>query len=287
MATSRHAPAWMAVAWVVWWRSGCFTVGCTETFMRRPLAAVPSRGLLGWKPTKNTERKAVADFSAHAAKLFDNMRGPAALLAGAVVPLGFLAAPKIAKDDPTWLKRVKRMHYVIASIAICCHLTTVVWSTITVNKLNETAPPHVGSLMQLLKQHYELPWIGCNVNFIMGLLAFACLLVTFSLASVTQASYGLVSRPVACTVAAAICLMISIVNDGVSQGDGTAGSGVRFGSNMFFLFGRYISLLAAHAVRGPRPLLLLAFVFAGSAGYFIMKIQTAKDTTDTETATAK
>ena len=78
--------------------------------------------------------------------------------------------------------------------------------------------------------------------------------------------------------------MISIVNDGVSQGDGTAGrrevliawttatmwnliaqtsidkllsmrlgmhvtsGGLRFGSNMFMLFLRYLSLLAAHAL---------------------------------------
>ena len=31
------------------------------------------------------------------------MRAPAALLAGAVVPLGFFAAPKIEHDDQPWL----------------------------------------------------------------------------------------------------------------------------------------------------------------------------------------
>ncbi|CAE7359594.1 ISPF [Symbiodinium natans] len=272
MAKCRHGPCMIVAAWLLFRYAGCFAVGCAETFTRRPRAAVPSRGILGWVPT---QRKATADFSAHAAKLFDNMRGPAALLAGAVVPIGFAASPKITSEDPPWLKRVKRLHYVIASVAICCHLTTVVWSTITVNKLNETTPPQVGSLMQLLKQYYELQWIGCNVNFIMGLLAFACLLVTFSLASVSPASHGLVCKPVACTVAAAICFMVSIVNDGVSQGDG---GGVRFGSNMFFLFARYVTLLATHALKGPRPLLLLGFIFSGAAGYFVMKIQTAKET---------
>ena len=34
---------------------------------------------------------------------FDNMRAPAALLAGAIVPLGFFAAPKIEKEDADWL----------------------------------------------------------------------------------------------------------------------------------------------------------------------------------------
>ena len=57
--------------------------------------------------------------------------------------------------------------------------------------------------------------------------------------------------------------MVSIVNDGVSQGDGGRGyqfssqwavrschvpGGVRFGSNMFFLFARYVTLLATHAL---------------------------------------
>ena len=46
---------------------------------------------------------------------FDNMRGPAALLAGAVVPLGFLAAPKIAKDDPTWLAAVSDLTTTVRS----------------------------------------------------------------------------------------------------------------------------------------------------------------------------
>jgi len=125
--------------------------------------------------------------------------------------------------------------------------------------------------MQFLQRDYELPWIGCNVNFILGLLTFAGLLVTFSLAT-----HGPVCKPVACTVAAAICLMVSIVNDGVSQGDGVVG-GVRFGSNMASLFARYICLLAKHALKGPRPLLLVAFFLAGAAVFFMVKLQAAKD----------
>ena len=37
---------------------------------------------------------------------FDNMRAPAALLAGAVVPIGFLGAPKITESDPAWMARL-------------------------------------------------------------------------------------------------------------------------------------------------------------------------------------
>ena len=34
-------------------------------------------------------------------------------------------------------KRAKRLHYILASVGVCCELIAVVWSTVAVNKLNE------------------------------------------------------------------------------------------------------------------------------------------------------
>eukprot|EP00913_Durusdinium_trenchii_P024351 g22861.t1 len=121
--------------------------------------------------------------------------------------------------------------------------------------LYETTSAHSSSLMELLQRDYELAWIGCNVNFILGLMAFASCLVSFSCVT-----WGAVSRPIACTVLATECLIISIVNDGVVQGDGRAG-GVRFGCNLFSLCKRYIVLLAYHAWHGQRLTLALSFCF--------------------------
>ncbi|CAJ1326957.1 unnamed protein product [Effrenium voratum] len=212
----------------------------------------------------------MADYSMQAARMFDNMRGPAVLLAGAIVPLGFFAAPRIEKDDPAWLKRGKRLHYLLASIAICCELVAVVWSTIAVNKLNETNTAPARSLMELLQRDYELPWIGCNVNFIFGLMGFASLLVSFS-----YVSFGPVSRPIACTVLAAECFIISIVNDGVVQGDGQEG-GLRFGCNLFSLVRRYLRLLLVHAVKGQRIMVVASFLMLFLAAYYLAKLQLQK-----------
>lgn len=209
----------------------------------------------------------LADYSGQAARMFDNMRAPAALLAGAIVPLGFFAAPKLEKDDSPREKFVKRLHYLVASIGICCELIAVVWSTVAVNKLNEAAVHPSMSLMELLQRDYELPWIGCNVHFIVGLMAFASLLVSYA-----YVSFGAVSKPIACVVCAAECLMISVVNDGVVQGDGREG-GVRFGCNLFSLIKRYGFLLITHAVHGHRLTLLASFFFLILAVFYLVRVQ--------------
>lgn len=225
---------------------------------------VRERGRLGGGGRAgSSQTQRLADYSGQAARMFDNMRAPAALLAGGIVPLGFFAAPKIEPTDSVAHKWVKRIHYLVASIGICCELIAVVWSTVAVNKLNEAASNPSLSLMELLQRDYELPWIGCNVNFILGLMAFASLLVSYS-----YVSFGAVSRPITCTVCAAECLMISIVNDGVVQGDGREG-GVRFGCNLFSLIKRYGVLLVTHAAHGNRFTLLLAFLFVLLAVFYI------------------
>lgn len=208
------------------------------------------------RQAQNAALAGLADYSGQAAKLFDNMRAPAALLAGALVPLGFFAAPKLDSSDEAWLRRAKQLHYALAAFSICCQLTTVVWSTITLNKLNETATPPMRSVAHLLQTEFELPWVGCNVNFILGLLGFGSCLISFSFIS-----FGRMSKPVACIIGAALSLQISIVNTGVQQGDGIDG-GIRFGCSFVGLCGRYVWLLFSHAMRGPKPLLLLSGAFA-------------------------
>lgn len=47
----------------------------------------------------------------------------------------------------------------------------------------------------------------------------------------------------------AICLMVSIINDGVTQSDGSV-DGVHLGASAVSLYRRYISLLLQHALEG-------------------------------------
>lgn len=232
---------------------------------------VSERGRLGGGGrAKSPPTQRLADYSGQAARMFDNMRAPAALLAGAIVPLGFFAAPKLDFYDKPREQFVKRLHYIVASIGICCELIAVVWSTVAVNKLNEAAVDPSKSLMELLQRDYELPWIGCNVHFIVGLMAFASLLVSYA-----SVSFGSVSKPIACIVCAAECLMISVVNDGVVQGDGRAG-GVRFGCNLFSLIKRYGVLLITHALHGRRLTLLASFFFLILAVFYLVRVQLKK-----------
>eukprot|EP00434_Breviolum_minutum_P014382 symbB.v1.2.012682.t1/scaffold880.1/size155533/4 len=91
---------------------------------------VRERGRLGGGGrAESSQTQRLADYSGQAARMFDNMRAPAALLAGGIVPLGFFAAPKIEPTDSVAHKWVKRIHYLVASIGICCELIAVVWST--------------------------------------------------------------------------------------------------------------------------------------------------------------
>jgi len=193
-------------------------------------------------PAKTAER-ALMDYSAAAKGLFDNMRGPASFLAGSMVPLGFFAAPKVSEGDSPTMKRVKRLHFVIATITIACELLTVMWSTVAVNKLTEAAALPAESVMQLLSRDYELEWIGCNVNFMIGLLGFASCLVTFAFTS-----FGPAKHFVSLFMSASFCLMMSIINDGVAKGDGGDFS---FAGNFAGLLMRYVQLLITRIWKSP------------------------------------
>ena len=79
---------------------------------------------------------ALQDYSAAAASLFGNMRIPAALVAGAVIPLGFVAAPQLEKGKEGTVQRlVKIVHALLGILTLSMELITIVWSTISVNKL--------------------------------------------------------------------------------------------------------------------------------------------------------
>jgi len=183
------------------------------------------------------------DYSGIAKELFNNMRMPASFLAGAMVPMGFAAAPTISKEDSLMMKHAKSFHYIMATVTISCELLTVMWSTVAVNKLTESTVDSAPSVIHLLNRDYELEWIGCNVNFMIGLLGFASCLV-----SKAFISFGPAKKFISCFVAASVCLMLNIINVGVAQGNG---SDFQFGNNFGDLVKRYIVLLFAHAVNKP------------------------------------
>lgn len=165
------------------------------------------------------------------------MIGPAAMLAGGLVPLGFLAEP--LPDHTPLLRKLQCVYYFLSVASLANELLAIMYATVASNKLTEVAvvvPPAVSSVFALIKRDYELQWVGCNVHFMLGLLGFVgmVLIRAYALfpASLNRAAAGLGMS--------ALLGMLSIVNAGVAQGDGR---GHVFGGNLLTLALRYAWLL--------------------------------------------
>lgn len=197
------------------------------------------------------------DFTPAAVDLFSNMRVPAALIAGAVIPFGFAAMPRPVMGESRGKRLAKITSALLASFTLATELITIVYATVAVNKLREVVPAPSSSLMQLLQRDYEMGWLGVNVHFFAGLISLAIM------SSITiWLNFGMqVGRAAAFGASAAVCLMIAIVNNGIHQGDGTGE--FRFGGNLFTLTLRYLVLLARNGLHnGPRFLLWAALALA-------------------------
>ena len=143
-------------------------------------------------------------------------------------------------------------------------LISVMYATISTNKLREAAVAPTASLKALLVEgEYALPWIGCNVHFISGLLGFAATVginmwLNFG---------GAVGKVAACAVCSALMLMLSICNDAASKGAGS----------VLALFTRYVSLLLSSCVGGKRMLLMASLGFAvASVGLAVRELPVQK-----------
>ena len=116
-----------------------------------------------------TPAAAVADYSGAVASLFDNMRAPAALIGGSLVPLGMLGAPPASKGDKPMVRALKKLYLITAILAICGEITAVVYATIVINKLAETEIAPASSVVALIARDYELEWIGARPGVDMAL----------------------------------------------------------------------------------------------------------------------
>ena len=202
---------------------------------------------------------ALGDHTGAAVELFSNMRVPAALIAGAVVPYGFAAMPKPAPGDGRRSRVLKVLHAYLATFTMMTELVTVVYATIAVNKLREMPHAPTESVFALMQQNYEMGWLGANVHFFSGLISLA----TMSSLSVWLHHGALVGRAAALAAAAAVSLMLAVVNHGIDQG---GGGGSRFGANLFGVVVRYLRVLFRNGFRtGPRWLLWSCLALTAAA----------------------
>ena len=118
---------------------------------------------------------AMANYSKDAIGLFNNMRTPAALLTGGLVPLGILMNSPIHDDDSRKTRVLKKAGVVLGVTSLLSEILAVVYSSIAINKLVELPSPDTASVADLLSKHHSLPWLGTNVHFILGMMGFVLL----------------------------------------------------------------------------------------------------------------
>ena len=225
----------------------------TRSFSPRQVITTHPSSPLVRRAKDTTALKAVADYSGAARALFGNIISPAALLAGGLVPLGFLAQP--LPGNKTRDKRLRSIYWLLAVLSLANELTAIVYATVASNKLTEIAAAPASSVFALIQRDYELSWIATNVHFLFGLFGFLSMI---GLRAFTNFPCSL-NRAAAGIVFSALLGMCSVVNRGVSAGDGT---GHVYGSSIVTLVFRYFLLLAKQ-VRKQGGIMAMAAIALG------------------------
>ncbi|CAB9525267.1 expressed unknown protein [Seminavis robusta] len=250
---------------------------------------------------------ALKDYAPAAASLFNNMKTPASILAGAMIGMGFLSPlpqppphikaveprkkgkkgteePELATIIHKSLDRMLRKSYLLVTIfSFGSELLAVIWSTVAVNQLTETAVAPAASVWELLKRDwYDLAWSATNSHFLFGMLGFMWMVGTRAFLMVQAKPWNInpvlagdeadslsMSAASILLVASSFLLMMAIVNRGVATGGGQVGDS--YGGSVLSLFQHYIKLLSEQAIgaaiapAGPLEILSIIFGVTGFA----------------------
>jgi len=211
-----------------------------------------------------------ADYSDAAKALFGNIVGPASMLTGGLVPLGFLAAP-LPDDGKKWKQKARCLYMALSVASLLNELLAIMYATVATNKLTEVASAPAASVFALIQRDYELPWVATNVHFMLGLIGFCAMIMLRALCifpiSLNSALAGM--------ALSALVGMISIINGGVAQGDGR---GSRHGGTIVSLGARYVTLLTKNIYQRKSPLAAVSIVL-----FVIFGIQTIQNLMSAET----
>jgi len=202
----------------------------------------------------STAAVALKDYTGVASGLFNNMRTPAALVGGAVVPMGITSAPKIEETDSPKMKVMKRVSFILGVGSLMSQIVAITYSTVAINKLAELKYEPTEDVNELIASHYKLEWLGTNIHFLFGLFGFGILAIFKS-----YFKYGSrVGNVNACWSSAAMLFCISIVNQGIAQGGGE--QGITYGSNIFGITVNYLGLVLKYARGGVTPAISVGVV---------------------------
>ncbi len=199
-----------------------------------------------WTSAVDTASVVLKDHSEAAISLFNNMRTPAALIGGSLVPLGILSAPKVEKGDSKTIIFMKKANILLGVTSLLSEVIAVTYSSIAINKLVEVKSPLTKGCAELIANSYELAWIGTNIHFLLGLLGFGLIVGSKAYLS-NSADIGRVT--IGWSIAAFL-QALSIVNKGIAMGQGSSDRSWRFATNFFTLNIRYLALIVQSTKRG-------------------------------------
>ncbi|GKY98267.1 hypothetical protein MPSEU_000784400 [Mayamaea pseudoterrestris] len=219
----------------------CCFASMSTGFSPRAILTGATRNMPKASPSTTLQ---LAQYGPDAISLFNNMKTPASIIAGALMPLGFLnPLPMKNEEKPEGsFKRGLRLSYqVVAMLSLLSELISVMWATVAVNQLTEMQIAPAESVWHLLIRDFNVPWLGTNAHFVFGMLGFA-----YMLACRTYFHYdgGRMGTGIAGLAFSGLLLMISIVNRGVSSG---SGQGLRYGRHVGGLFYSYVVKLMQRA----------------------------------------
>eukprot|EP00532_Pseudo-nitzschia_australis_P013610 CAMPEP_0168223994 /NCGR_PEP_ID=MMETSP0140_2-20121125/11744_1 /TAXON_ID=44445 /ORGANISM="Pseudo-nitzschia australis, Strain 10249 10 AB" /LENGTH=474 /DNA_ID=CAMNT_0008154187 /DNA_START=467 /DNA_END=1887 /DNA_ORIENTATION=+ len=226
----------------------------------------------------------LADYAPAATSLFNNMKLPAAVVTAGMISLGFATGfPELPRETPqnkhVFTPRLrercdalKRLHIVVALIAVTSELIVVMWAAVEVNQLTEKKFALAASVWDLIERDCDLAWSAVNSHFVMGIIGFVAMLTlrAYVMLLAAMASNELMIGAGTGT-GAALCLMISIVNRGVESG---GGNGERYGSTILDLLQHYVVLLARSSVNetSPGPLQFTTIVLESVSLLFMANV---------------
>ena len=128
-----------------------------------------------WRKVDLVAAAETKEFSGEASNLFNNIRTPAALVAGASFGAAFALQPVTGEAMAVGL--VKRIYLLISVSAVSAELIAVLVSSITLGRLGSEGKRSAssGSVVDFLREHYELEWVACQFNFQVGLLGLCAM----------------------------------------------------------------------------------------------------------------
>jgi len=252
-------------------------------YRRRHLQAIES----------TLQNAVLSDYAPAAASLFNNMKLPAAVVTAGMISLGFATRfPELPRDSlekvyPQELRakcaKLERLHIVLGLISVTSMLIVVLWAAVEVNQLTERHYDLTYSVWDLIHRDCDLAWSAVNSHYMLGIIGFTGMLWlrAYVMLLASNASRSLMNAASTGT-AAALCLLISIVNRGVESGGGNSED--RYGSTILDLFWHYATLLfqAATDEFSPGPLQLSAIVLEIISLCFMFQILLTESETSFE-----